>query len=172
MRCWGTNQAGAFWALAIWEIPVYSTCADATVDQVIGQYASRWSIEVAYLAVKLRLGFEQPQGWCQKTVERIAPMAMLIYTLVIVWFAREGHRHWRPAGHARYPSKRDPSFADMLVELKRRSIRGYIVSLPLDAMGPRKPSHSEKHGQPSRVNCKARRRRASVKVLLAWDMFD
>jgi len=38
-------------------------------------------------------------------VERTAPVAMLIYTLVIVWFAREGHRRWRPVGHVWYPSK-------------------------------------------------------------------
>lgn len=116
----------------------YSTCADATAEQVIGQYASRWSIEVAYRDVKQSLGFEQPQGWCRKTVERTAPMAMLIYSLVIIWFAREGHRYWQPADHAWYATKRDPSFADMLAELKRRSIRRYILSFPLDAVGPRK----------------------------------
>ena len=116
----------------------YSTCADATAEQVIGQYASRWSIEVAYRDVKQSLGFEQPQGWCRKTVERTAPMAMLIYSLVIIWFAREGHRHWQPADHAWYATKRNPSFADMLAELKRRSVRRYILSLPLDTLGPRK----------------------------------
>lgn len=116
----------------------YSTCADATAEQVIGQYASRWSIEVAYRDVKQSLGFEQPQGWCRKTVERTAPMAMLIYSLVIIWFAREGHRHWQPADHAWYATKREPSFADMLAELKRRSVRRYVLSLPLDALGPQK----------------------------------
>jgi len=116
----------------------YSTCVSATAEQVIGQYASRWSIEVAYRDVKQCLGFEQPQGWCRKTVERTAPMAMLIYSLVIIWFAREGHRHWQPAGHAWYSTKRDPSFADMLAELKRPNIRGYILSIPLDSLGPRK----------------------------------
>ena len=109
-----------------------------TTEQVIRQYSSRWSIEVAYRDVKQCLGFEQPQGWCRKTVERTAPMAMLIYSLVIIWFAREGHRHWRPERHARYRSRRDPSFADMLAELKRRSFRGYITALPLNSLGPRK----------------------------------
>ena len=116
----------------------YSTCADATAERVIGQYASRWSIEVAYRDVRQSLGFEQPQGWCRKTVERTAPMAMLIYSLVIIWFAREGHRHWQPADHAWYATKRDQSFADMLAELKRRSVRRYVLSLPLDTQGPRK----------------------------------
>ncbi|MBM4011233.1 MAG: hypothetical protein FJ286_07610 [Planctomycetes bacterium] len=65
-------------------------------------------------------------------------MAMLIYSLVIIWFAREGHRHWQPADHSWYAKKRDPSFADMHAELKRRSVRRDVSSLPLDALGPRK----------------------------------
>jgi len=105
---------------------------------VIGQYASLWSIEVAYRDVKQSPGFEQPQGWCRKTVERTAPMAMLIDSLVIVWFAREGHRHWQPCDHAWYATKRDPSFAGMLAELKRRSVGRYVLSLPLDTLGPQK----------------------------------
>lgn len=115
----------------------YSTRADATAEQVIGQYASRWIIEVAYRDVKQSLGFEQPQAWCRKTVERTSPMAMLIDSLVIIWFAREGHRHWQPAWHAWYVTKRDPSFTDMLAELRRRSVRRCIFSLPLEML-PRK----------------------------------
>lgn len=63
---------------------------------------------------------------------------MLIYSLVIVWFTREGHRRWRPAGHAWYATNRDPSFADMPAELKRRSMRGCILALPFDKRVPRK----------------------------------
>jgi len=87
--------------------------------------------------VKQRRGVVQPQGSCRKTVERTAPMA-LRYTLVIIWFAREGHRHWQPADHAWYAHKRHPSLADMLAEVKRRSIRSRILSLQLDALGRKK----------------------------------
>jgi hypothetical protein len=51
-------------------------------------------------------------------------MAMQIDSLVVIWFARVGHRRRQPAGHAWYSTKRDPSFTDMLAELKRRSMRG------------------------------------------------
>lgn len=65
-------------------------------------------------------------------------MAMPIYSLVIMWFAREGHRRWQPADHAWYATKRHPSFADRLADQKRSSIRGCILSLPFDMLGPRK----------------------------------
>ena len=74
----------------------YSTCSDATAEQVIGWYAMRWSIEVTNHDSKQHLGFEEPQGWTRRSVERTAPLAMLLYSLIVLWFAREGHRSWRP----------------------------------------------------------------------------
>jgi len=66
---------------------------------------------------------------------------VLLYTLVIIWFAREGHRHWQPADHAWYANKRHPSFADMLAELKRRIIRRRILSLQIDTLRRKKLFH-------------------------------
>ena len=74
----------------------YSTCSDATAEQVIAWYAMRWSIEVTNHDSKQHLGFEEPQGWTRRAVERTAPLAMLLYSLIVLWFAREGHRNWRP----------------------------------------------------------------------------
>jgi hypothetical protein len=62
----------------------YSTCDDAMPEQVVGQHESWRSIEVAYRDVKQCMGFEQPQGWCRKTVERTALLAMLIYSLGVM----------------------------------------------------------------------------------------
>ena len=54
-----------------------STCSDATAEQVSGWYAMRWSIEVMNHDSKQHLGFEEPQGWTRRSVERTAPLAML-----------------------------------------------------------------------------------------------
>ncbi len=48
----------------------YSTCSDATAEQVIVWYAMRWSIEVMNHDSKQHLGFEEPQGWTRRSVER------------------------------------------------------------------------------------------------------
>lgn len=116
----------------------YSTCHHATAEMVIMWYAMRWSIEVAFHDSKQHLGFEQPQNWTRLAVERTAPVAMLLYTLIVLWFARQGHRHYRPLTRPWYRGKSQPSFADMLTTLRRRCIRQTISSLALHGPGSRK----------------------------------
>lgn len=116
----------------------YSTCHDATAEQVITWYASRWSIEVAFHDSKQHLGFEEPQGWSRRAAERTAPMTMLFYSLVVLWFAREGHRVYKPLDCPWYTAKSEPSFADMLATLKRQTIRKNVFSLALRGTGSRK----------------------------------
>ena len=115
----------------------YSTCHEATAEQVLTGYARRWSIEVTFHDAKGHLGFEQPQGWTRKAVERTAPTAMLLYSLIVLWFAAEGHRHYRAPNRPWYRSKSGASFADMLSTLRCESVREQVLSLGL-------------HGQDSR----------------------
>jgi len=116
----------------------YSTCHDAAADQVIAWYASRWSLEVTFHDCKQHLGFEEPQGWSRKAVERTAPLAMLLYSLVVLWFTHEGQRCYQPLDCPWYTAKSDPSFADMLATLRRQSIRQKVLSLALRGPGSRK----------------------------------
>jgi len=116
----------------------YSTCHEATAEQVIAWYAQRWSIEVTFHDSKQNLGFEEPQGWSRKAVQRTAPLAMLLYSLVVLWFAREGHRFYQPLNCPWYTAKSEPSMADMLATLRRQSIRQKVLSLALRGPGSRK----------------------------------
>lgn len=116
----------------------YSTCYEAMAEQVIAWYAMRWSIEVTNHDSKQHLGFEQPQGWTRRSVERTAPLAMLLYSLIVLWFAREGHCSWRPLACPWYTSKSAPSFADMLSTLRRLSVRQQVLTLALGGPGSRK----------------------------------
>jgi len=92
-------------------------CTDERLSaaEVIVGYMRRWSVEVAYAEAKGQLGFHDPGVWCVTSVERAAPMAWLVGTLVVLWYARWGHqeeqvRRERPW----YTGKVDPTFADML----------------------------------------------------------
>lgn len=116
----------------------YSTCHDASAEQVITWYAMRWSVEVTFHDSKQHLGFEQPQGWSRRAAERTAPVAMMLYSLIVLWFAREGHRSWRPLNCPWYTSKVDPSFADMLATLRRLSVKQHVLSMALHGPGTRK----------------------------------
>jgi hypothetical protein len=115
----------------------YSTCHDAKAKQILIWYAMRWSIEVTFHDAKQHLGFEQPQGWSRKAVERTAPMAMLLYTLIVLWFAKVGHRLYAPAHWPWYPHKPHASFADMLGTLRRQSVRQQVLSTGFSGRGSR-----------------------------------
>ena len=56
----------------------YSTCSQTTAKQVLTWYTMRWSLEVTNHDSKQHLGFEEPSGWTCSSVERTAPLAMLL----------------------------------------------------------------------------------------------
>ena len=116
----------------------YSTRHEASAELVLTWYAMRWSIEVAFQNSKTHLGFEEPQGWTRRAVERTAPTAMLLHTLIVLWFARCGHRCYRQPDRPWYRSKRHASFADMLTTLRRESVREQVLSTPPSRRGNQK----------------------------------
>jgi len=116
----------------------YSTCATATAEQVLTWYALRWSIEETFHESQGQLGFEQPQGWTRRAVERTAPTAMVLYSLIVLWFAAEGHRHYRARWRPWYRTKAGVCFTDMLNSLRVQSARHQVLSLRLAGRGHKK----------------------------------
>ena len=109
----------------------YSTVADASDEQVLKWYAMRWSLEVTFQCAKQQLGFEEPPSWSRRSVERTAPMAMLLYSLVVLWFGTKGYRRWKPARLPWNTEKTTPSFADMLMAIREESVKTHLKSLAL-----------------------------------------
>jgi hypothetical protein len=99
----------------------YCTRLDWTARQILSAYACRWAIECTFENCKQLLGLEDPANRLPKAVERTAPMALIIYSLVIVWFHQAGHQSVRFPFSPWYPKKQEPSFADMLTTLRRVS---------------------------------------------------
>lgn len=126
----------------------YSTNPTDTAEQVLTRYAMRWSIEEMNQASKSHLGFEEPQGWTRRAVERTAPTAMLLYSLIVLWFARTGHHHYQTPFRPWYTTKRHPSFADMLATLRRLSLTQEVSSLRLTGRGSRKVIKTLLHALP------------------------
>jgi hypothetical protein len=108
----------------------YCTRLDWTARQVLSAYACRWAIECTFEYGKQFLGLEDPANRLPKAVERTAPMAMFIYTIVVVWFHREGHRSVKFPLRPWYKKKIEPSFADMLTTLRRLSYEEKTEGLP------------------------------------------
>jgi hypothetical protein len=104
----------------------YSTRIEDHAEEVLFGYSGRWSIEETIFGSKTYLGFEEPQGWSRLAVLRTAPIAMLLYSLTVLWFARVGHHVYRPLPRPWYRTKKQPSFADMLRTLRRESLLATI----------------------------------------------
>ena len=99
----------------------YCTKLDWTAREILSAYACRWAIECTFEYCKQFLGLEDPANRLPKAVERTAPMALFIYSIVVVWFHRTGHQSVRFPFRPWYPKKEEPSFADMLTTLRRLS---------------------------------------------------
>jgi hypothetical protein len=116
----------------------FSTDPSHTAEEVLTHYSWQWSAEVTIHDSKHYLGFEDPQGWTRKAVERTAPVAMLLYSLIVLWFAKTGHCFYRASNLPWYRSKAEPSFRDMLITLRRTSVREMFSTWGLSGPGSRK----------------------------------
>lgn len=121
----------------------FSTDHAAKAEDVLAWYAMRWSLEVAFRDGKQHLGFEEPPGWSNLAVERTAPTALLLYTAVVLWFVRVGHRSYEPPRRPWYRKKRHPSFADMLATLKRQTLAAEVSRQTEPDHSPRKAGRLE-----------------------------
>ena len=99
----------------------YCTYLDWKARKILSTYAGRWSIEVTFENCKQLLGLEDPANRKEKAVRRTAPMALVLYSLIVAWFHQVGHRHVQFPDRPWYRKKREPSFADMLTTLRRLS---------------------------------------------------
>jgi len=101
----------------------FAFCTDPAVDdaQIVERFADRWPIEEAIHDGKQLGGFEQVQGWCARTVQRQAPLALVVQTLVKVWYLKYGihTKSAQPKGTDWTPGKDHPSYLDMLATLRR-----------------------------------------------------
>lgn len=116
----------------------YSTDLNLTGEAVLSHYADRWSIEVTFRDAKQSLGFAELQGWSRGAVRRTAPMALWLYSLVVLWFDQAGHGKLRVVCRPWYAQRGRASFADMLRTLRRESIRQTLLQTPLSGPGSRK----------------------------------
>lgn len=96
---------------------------DPTLDAkvIVERFSERWPLEVTFHESKGRLGLEDPQNRTEHAVLRTAPMALWLYSLVVLWYVETG-QHSRVAQMPKLPwysSKTTPAFSDMLATLRR-----------------------------------------------------
>ncbi len=121
-------------------------CTDLAVDPafILEGYARRWTIEVAFYNQKQLLGFEDPQNQAPEAVARTAPIAGIVYDLVLLWYAARVQQGLAIPWPVRpwYRSKATPSFLDMLTAVRQESWRLYFSHPPLPEPSTQQSAHS------------------------------
>ena len=97
----------------------YCTNLEWVPKEILSYFSHRWASEVLHFDAKQYLGLEDPANRKPLAVERTAPMALFLYSLTVVWYAKHGHRHLKFPNRTWYTRKKEPSFADMLTTLRR-----------------------------------------------------
>jgi hypothetical protein len=124
-------------------------CTDPGVTDgfILEGYARRWTLEVTFHDTKQHLGLADSQAQSATAVRRTAPVAGLVYALILLWYADHvhpdvaaGHRPTAWPDRPWYRAKTAPSFPDMLAALRRAGWRRYLS-------GP--PSPSRRHQNPA-----------------------
>ncbi len=100
-------------------------CTDLTVGAafILEAYARRWTLEVSFHEQKQCLGLEDPQNQTSQAVARTAPLASIVYDLVLLWYAERVQQGVAPVWTVRpwYRSKTTPSFLDMLTAVRQEA---------------------------------------------------
>jgi hypothetical protein len=117
----------------------YCTELNWAAWRILSAYACRWAIECTFENCKQFLGFEDSANRLPKAVERTAPMALFLYSLVVVWFHVAGHAYLRFPHRPWYRKKREPSFADVLTTLRRVTHENNLRTLLAKQDGPKAP---------------------------------
>ena len=94
---------------------------DRAVQQIPSASGCRRAIECTFEYCKQFPGLEDPANRLRKAVERTAPPASFIDTIVVVWFHRTGRQFLQFPERPRCPRKAEPSFADRLTTPRRPS---------------------------------------------------
>jgi hypothetical protein len=67
-----------------------STNLELNMAGIIRNFSLRWAIEVMFKASKQVMDIEDPQHFCQKSVEKVAPWVLGLQTLICVWYVLAG----------------------------------------------------------------------------------
>lgn len=136
----------------------FGTNLSWTAAEILERFARRWLLEVCFRDVKQHMGLEHPQnGWGRSITRRrgptkagpqprgsrgraavlhTVPFAFAAYAIVVLWYRQHGavqrdveRVRWRAPWYRR---KARPSFADMLVALRRETWAARLSEDPAD----------------------------------------
>lgn len=105
---------------------IITTDLHATPADIIARYANRWGIETVFNDAKNITGVGEAHNRTPDAVRRTVPFGFIAQAITIIWYAQHGHTTdivtRRRTANPWYRHKTQPSYLDMIVELRRALI--------------------------------------------------
>jgi hypothetical protein len=110
----------------VWQdLTLLCTDPQMSVSEVVHGYCRRWSVEVMFHDSKQYLGFQDPQVWSERSVERTHALAWFCYSVSLLWYALHGDSHETLRRERPWYSQAvRPAFAEILGTLRLALWRG------------------------------------------------
>lgn len=109
----------------------FATDLSLSVQEMLVRVAARWSLETLFRDAKEHLGFEDWQCSTELAVNRSIPLTCVATSLLMLWSYEEAMQDspelWDPVPW--YSRKTTPSMADMIYQLRSRTISATILSI-------------------------------------------
>jgi hypothetical protein len=126
-----------------YDLALITTDLNSPAQDIITRYASRWSIEVAIEDAKQITGVGEARNRVTNAVERTVPFGLITQSIVIAWYALHGHTPdtvtQRREQAPWYTTKKNPSYLDMIVKLRR-----VLIAAKFRAGSPHEPTDAQK----------------------------
>jgi len=108
----------------------YTTDPTLSAPRIISLYTARWPLEVTFEEMRTHLGLETTKQWTKKSVLRMAPFLLGLFSVICLLFARYTRTHRvRPRATPWY-HKTEPTFADALATVRRLLWREILFKHP------------------------------------------
>jgi hypothetical protein len=98
----------------------YTTDLSLAPEQIIRLYMLRWPVETMFQQVREHLGVQTTRHRCRKSVERVVPLQLAIYSLVTLAYSQLAQRQGCPPLRGTPCYQKDHvTFADALLAVRR-----------------------------------------------------
>jgi hypothetical protein len=117
---------------------IVTTDRHTTAADIIARYANRWGIEIVFHDAKNITGVGEAHNRTPDAVRRTVPFGFIAQAITIIWYAQHGHTTdvitRRRLAHPWYRHKTQPSYLDMIIELRRA-----LLHTPISTSTPHQP---------------------------------
>ena len=103
----------------------FSTDPHMTPQEIVEIFTGRWSIEVTFEELRAYMGLETTRGWSEKTILRMAPCLMGLYSVVALLYAALPARKAQ-AGAVKWQGKQTTTYSDAVTAVRRWLWREWV----------------------------------------------